>query len=307
LLRNSPRYKNSRTRKKFDIIGVNDISLDCEKMAEELCNPGSTIEVELWNRQYAAGFKVEMLDVATRSSVTFPNELRGISISIKPRARVALLGRPDSGKSTVLQCLLRVLEPSRGRVMLSNWNATALGIQAVRSIVGIVSKDVPIIAGTWRTNLDPEGEYSDCKVWGILKTVGLMTHVRSCREGLNTTITYGGAEVSTSHRQLVGLARMLLRQPPVLLVDDNVFSATSGNLEFAEAVRHIVLTHFPMSTVIATSSSTGDVIGFDHAFFINNGAVTEHGPVEDFLSRSDLLTTVDAETVEASPLQGTDL
>ena len=203
----------------FDIVAVNGASRSVEAIAKELCEPPKTLDLILWSSADVNGMAVNVSNLVAGYGNAKP-VLHGISVDIAPRTRCGFAGKTGCGKSTVLLCLLRVLEPRQGTIHIGGRDARRMGLAALRKIVGLVPQDPTMFQGSWRFNVDPFDEFSDARVWQALNCVQLMSHVRNLPAGIQSQVGRDGSNMSFGQRQLLSLARMVIRQPPILLLDE---------------------------------------------------------------------------------------
>jgi len=258
------------------IVGVNS-ARTAEAMAAELCDPPEVVFLDLWSARYGEGMSVTLQEL----SAGYCNEksvLHNINVDIQPRAKVGFVGTTGCGKSTALLCCLRILEPRSGRIHIGDIDARNLGLKTLRSIVGLVPQDPTVFQGTVRYNVDPFGQFPDSCVRSALEAVQFMQFVQE--GGLDTEITRDGANLSFGQKQLLSLARMVIKQPPVLLLDECT-SALDPSTQ--EAVQRTLMTQFPMTTIIAVAHRVETILDFDHIVAFSCGSVVESGGVEDLL------------------------
>jgi len=259
------------------IVGVNS-ARTAEAMAEELSDPPEVVFLDLWDAKFGEGMGVTLQGLSA-GYCSDQNVLHDISVDIQPRAKVGFVGKTGCGKSTALLCCLRILEPRGGRIQIGDLDATKMGLKALRSIVGLVPQDPTVFLGTVRYNVDPFGQFPDSCVRSALEAVQLTQFVQE--DGLDTEVTPDGANMSFGQRQLLSLARMVIKQPPVLLLDECT-SALDPRTQ--EAVQQTLMTNFPMTTIIAVAHRVETILNFDHIVAFSRGTVVESGSVEDLLN-----------------------
>mmetsp|Transcript_14103 Transcript_14103/g.49655 ORF Transcript_14103/g.49655 Transcript_14103/m.49655 type:complete len:1809 (-) Transcript_14103:188-5614(-) len=263
----------------YSIVAVNGIARSAGSMAEELCNPPAAVWLDLWQSKYAGGMRVQLEDLSAGYG-NDPSVLRGISIDVPACARFGLVGKSGCGKTTALQCILRLLEPRSGRILLGGLDASKLGLAALRSIVGIVPQEPVLFRGSWRENLDPFNQYPDGRLWEALQNLALMPLARSSPGGLDAPVCPSGANISLGQKQLLSIARMLVRQPPVLLLDECTSALDPHSQEVA---RNSIMNDFPMSTVLAAAHRAEALRGFGSVVVLEDGEVVKRGSTEEIL------------------------
>jgi ABC-type multidrug transport system fused ATPase/permease subunit len=157
-----------------------------------------------------------VFDNATlRYAPQFDPSLSDLSLEIKAGSNTAIVGRTGSGKSTLAMALLATIVPEKGRILVDNIDIAAVDKQALRERITFVAQDPVLFPGSMRQNLDPMDEYSDEECEGVLEKI--------CGRHLWTLTTYieaGGRNLSQGQRQLIALARTLLKQSPIVILDE---------------------------------------------------------------------------------------
>jgi ATP-binding cassette subfamily C protein CydC len=147
--------------------------------------------------------------------------LDGLSLDIPAGTRVAILGPSGAGKSTLAALALKVAAPTSGRVLLGGVDTAAMPPEAVRARIAWLSQSTHVFADTVRANLllgRPQAD--DAALWQALAQAGLDEVVRALPEGLDTWIGEAGAGLSGGQQRRIALARALLSQAPILILDE---------------------------------------------------------------------------------------
>ncbi|KAG8772811.1 hypothetical protein FRC15_002458 [Serendipita sp. 397] len=233
------------------------------------------------------GISVE--DLWVRYSETSPDVLLGLSFEIRPGEKVGVVGRTGSGKTTLCAAFLRVVEARQGRIMVDGIDISKIGLEDLRTRITVVSQDVALFEGSVRSNLDPFEEHSDEECWDVLRRCHLATNLSTSetngaqakgtlkkRKAVFTTleeqISVAGGSLSAGQRQLVALARAMLRRSQVVLTDE----ATSAiDLELDDQIQQTIRQELGDATVITIAHRLRTVIEYDRILVLDRGRIVE--------------------------------
>ena len=203
---------------------------------------------------------IEFQDVCMRYRSDTPLVLRGISLEVKGGSSLGLVGRTGSGKSSLLASLMRVAELSSGRILLDGIDIATVSLHSLRSAICIVPQDPTLFSGDIRGNIDPFGERTDDEIWAALRALRLEELIR-CRDGqLLSEVKEDGANLSVGQRQLLCLARALMRRTRVIFLDE---ATQSLDLESERAVSDALSNSFSSATTITVAHRLSTIIQCD--------------------------------------------
>ena len=220
------------------------------------------------------------------------------SLTINPGERVAVLGAIGSGKSTLIKLISGLYRPTEGRIMLDEVDMTQLAPEYVREHVGYLSQDVRLFQGTLRDNLAlglPSP--SDEQILSAARITGLDKLISSHPLGLGIEITEGGRGLSGGQRQLVGLTRMLIARPRIMLLDE---PTASMDPQLEELVAERVFGTSPKDTTLVVVTHKPAMLKyFTRIIILDRGKIVADGPSNQILQR--LRDSVQAQQASQKP------
>ncbi|EDV31158.2 uncharacterized protein Dana_GF14687 [Drosophila ananassae] len=211
------------------------------------------------------------------------NVLKSLSFEIKPREKVGIVGRTGAGKSSLINALFR-LSYNDGSIIIDKRDTNAMGLHDLRSKISIIPQEPVLFSGSMRYNLDPFEEYSDEKLWRSLEEVKLKEVVADLPSGLQSKITEGGTNFSVGQRQLVCLARAILRENRILVMDEataNVDPQTDG------LIQATIRNKFKECTVLTIAHRLHTIMDSDKVLVMDAGRVVEFGTPYELLTEAD--------------------
>ncbi|XP_065214443.1 multidrug resistance-associated protein 1-like [Planococcus citri] len=206
--------------------------------------------------------------------------LKGITAYVDGGQKVGIVGRTGAGKSSLTLSLFRIIESAGGEISIDGVDIASLGLHSVRAKLTIIPQDPVLFSGSLRVNLDPAGEYSDDRVWRSLELAHLKSYVSSLAAGLEYEVTEGGENFSVGQRQLICLARALLRKTKVLILDE---ATAAVDLETDELIQTTIRSEFRDCTVLTIAHRLNTIMDYDKIMVLDKGLVVEYDSPEVLL------------------------
>jgi ATP-binding cassette subfamily C protein LapB len=202
--------------------------------------------------------------------------LNGVSFSLKPGERVGIIGRSGSGKSTLGRLLMGFYEPAQGQFLLDGLDPRQMDIADLRSQIGYVAHDLPLLAGSLRDNLTLGARYvSDARMLEVAVMTGVIDLARQHPLGFERPVGERGQLLSGGQRQAVLLARALLLDPPILLLDEPTSHMDNAS---EDALRLRLHETVPGKTLLLVTHRTSMLSLVDRLIVMDNGRVLMDGP-----------------------------
>jgi len=234
--------------------------------------------------------------------------LHAVSCVIQAGEKIGVCGRTGAGKSTLMVSLFRIVEPSRGRILIDGVDISTIGLIDLRARLTIIPQDPMLFTGSIRTNVDILGGHGDPAIWSALERAGLGSTVRdmvqdseagaSMKLGLDSVVAEGGLSLSAGQRQLLCLARALLRDSKVLMLDEATASVDATTDEY---VQRAIRAEFKSATCLVIAHRLDTIIDSDRVMVLDKGSVVELDSPQQLLSQADgVFTALVRETGPAS-------
>ncbi|TFK56635.1 pleiotropic drug resistance ABC transporter [Heliocybe sulcata] len=229
-------------------------------------------------------------NLVVRYAPDLPAVLSDISFVIEPSEKIGVVGRTGSGKSTLALSLLRMVEPSMGRIIVDDIDVSTIGLDDLRSRITMVSQDVSLFSGTLRSNLDPFEEHTDEECWDVLERCHLLPLLKksdpsgpSSSVNLDMPISQGGS-LSAGERQLVALARAILRKTSIIILDEATSQIDS---QLDDQIQKTIREELASAMVITIAHRLKTIIDYDRILVLDKGRVVEFDQPRRLLRKPD--------------------
>ena len=198
---------------------------------------------------------------------------------------VALTGRSGSGKSTIIDLMLGLLEPTTGKISIRGLSPR-LAISEFQNEISYIPQDVHIFPGTVRENIQVgmgDQEVSDSKIWKVLSQVQLKNHIKSMSKGLDYQLGEFGNVLSGGQRQRIGIARALLSSPKILVMDESTSALDS---ETEDSILKVLKNLQPRLTIVAIAHKLSTLVNSDRIIYVAEGRIEAQGTFKEVLKNN---------------------
>lgn len=246
--------------------------------------------------------EVNRLEVAY--SADLPLVLKDVSFTIRAGQRIGIVGRTGAGKSSLTLSLLRLLEPRDGSIHIDGIDISTIKLKSLRSRIAFIPQDPVLFSGTVRFNLDYFKQVPESKLKEALRRVKLVAEEGDDKPGLFTLdspISAGGANMSQGQRQLLCLARVLIKNPKIIILDEAT-SAVDNKTDLL--IQDTIRTEFS-GTLIVVAHRLRTIAPFDQVMVMSDGKVAEFGKPAELLKSKSLFYNLVQDSGDKEFLTGT--
>ncbi|NWW33878.1 MRP2 protein, partial [Panurus biarmicus] len=233
--------------------------------------------------------EIQFVDYKVRYRPELDLVLQGITCNIGSTEKVGVVGRTGAGKSSLTNCLFRVLEAAGGKIIIDDVDIATIGLHDLRNNLTIIPQDPVLFTGTLRMNLDPFDQYSDEEVWKALELAHLKTYVQGLPEGLLHLVSEGGENLSVGQRQLVCLARALLRKAKILILDE---ATAAVDLETDNLIQTTIRSEFADCTVLTIAHRLHTIMDSNRVMVLHAGQIVEFDSPEELLMKQGIFSAM---------------
>ncbi|XP_046598085.1 ATP-binding cassette sub-family C member 4-like isoform X1 [Neodiprion lecontei] len=209
-------------------------------------------------------------NVTMRYADNEPPVLKDLNVDIKPGWKVGIVGRTGAGKSSLVSALFRLHDGvTDGEIIIDGINTRSVGLHELRRGISIIPQEPILFSETLRYNLDPFGHYSDTELWHSLREVELENMISS----LDIPVAEGGANFSVGQRQLICLARAILKENKLLVLDE-----VTANIDpiTDKLIQNTISRRFAECTVVTIAHRLNTVMNSDRVLVMGEGRILEY-------------------------------
>ncbi|WZZ03807.1 hypothetical protein YC2023_089728 [Brassica napus] len=250
---------------------------------------------------------IKFEDVYLRYRTGLPPVLHGLSFSVSPSEKVGVVGRTGAGKSSMLNALFRIVEVEKGRITIDDYDVAKFGLMDLRRVLSIIPQSPVLFSGqcvvydnivsmfllflyenlcfylgTVRFNIDPFSEHNDADLWEALQRAHIKDVIARNPFGLDAEVSEGGENFSVGQRQLLSLARALLRRSKILVLDE---ATASVDVRTDSLIQKTIREEFKSCTMLVIAHRLNTIIDCDKILVLSFGQVLEYDSPQQLLSR----------------------
>ncbi|KAF5944081.1 hypothetical protein HYC85_018158 [Camellia sinensis] len=227
---------------------------------------------------------IKFENVVLRYRPELPPVLHGLSFTVPPSDKVGIVGRTGAGKSSMLNSLFRIVELERGRILIDGYDIAKFGLTDLRKVLGIIPQAPVLFSGTVRFNLDPFSEHNDADLWEALERAHLKDVIRRNSLGLEAEVSEAGENFSVGQRQLLSLARALLRRSKILVLDE---ATAAVDVRTDALIQKTIREEFKSCTMLIIAHRLNTIIDCDRIILLEAGRVLEYATPEELLQNDE--------------------
>ncbi|XP_044754614.1 multidrug resistance-associated protein 1 isoform X1 [Coccinella septempunctata] len=238
------------------------------------------IENKAPNNSWPEVGNVAFRDLSVRYRPGLDLVLKKLSFNITGGEKVGIVGRTGAGKSSLTLSLFRIIEAAEGAIEIDGVNISEIGLHSLRSRLTIIPQDAVLFSGSLRMNLDPFDAHSDEEVWKALEQAHLKSFVQALPAALSHEVTEGGENLSVGQRQLICLARALLRKTKILILDE---ATAAVDLETDDLIQSTIRREFKECTVLTIAHRLNTIMDSDRVIVLDKGIIVEFDTPQNLL------------------------
>ncbi|XP_048247431.1 ATP-binding cassette sub-family C member 5-like isoform X1 [Haliotis rufescens] len=227
-----------------------------------------------------------------------PLALKGVTFSVEPQEKIGIVGRSGSGKSSLGVALFRLVEAASGTIVIDGIDISKVSHYNLRSKLAIIPQDPVLFVGTVRYNLDPFSEHAEVSLWDALKKCHVKDTIAGLDDKLDAMVVENGENFSVGERQLLCLARALLRHSKILMLDE---ATAAIDTETDTLVQTTIKETFSDCTMLIIAHRLNTVLSCDRIMVMEDGKVVEFDKPSALMSKSDSKFKAMLEATEGQP------
>ncbi|EJU03263.1 P-loop containing nucleoside triphosphate hydrolase protein [Dacryopinax primogenitus] len=250
---------------------------------------------------WPASGSLQVHNLQARYSEEGPKVLKNVSFEVKSGERIGIVGRTGSGKSSLALSLLRLI-PTTGEVEFDGILTRNIRLDTLRQNMAIIPQDPSLLSGNLRSNLDPVGEHDDVALNSALRAVGLIGQSGGGKHNgcnLDTAVASSGSNFSVGQRQLIALARAMVRGTKVLILDE---ATASVDAETDQLIQRSIRKELKGTTLLTIAHRLQTIMDYDKILVMESGELVEFGSPLSLLERNSMFRALVEGSADAQHL-----
>jgi len=207
--------------------------------------------------------------------------LKDLSFKVSSGEKIGIVGRTGSGKSTIALSLFRIVEPLAGKIWIDGVDISQIGLETLRKNITIIPQEPTIFSGTLRSNLDPFNEYSEREILEVIQKAQLDNLITTNNKGIDFPINEGGGNLSAGEKQLICIARAVLRKSKIIVMDE---ATASIDINTEHSIQELMNDAFKDSTMLIIAHRINTIINCNKVMVLSYGELKEFDTPENLLS-----------------------
>ena len=230
--------------------------------------------------------KIEVINLYMKYRENYDYALKGLSFTIDSEMKTGIIGRTGAGKSSIMQAHFRLVNPDKGFIYIDGQDYMKAGLNEIRKQMSVIPQTATLFMASLKDNLDPFHNHSDEEIINVLNEVNLNNLLNELPNGLDSQINSKGLSLSAGQKQLVCLARAILRKNKILMIDEATANVDS---ETDEIIQAQLKKNFKHSTLLIIAHRLRTVIESDWIIVIDQGCTKEQGPPKELVKNQESL------------------
>ncbi|KAH9100105.1 hypothetical protein LEN26_016183 [Aphanomyces euteiches] len=211
-----------------------------------------------------------------------PLVLKDVNVHIQSGEKIGIVGRTGAGKSSLIMALFRINELASGSIKIDGMDISKVGVKTLRSAIAIIPQTPVLFKGTLHNYLDPFSEFTDDELWSALQKVKLIDRISSVEGKLDSPVEENGENFSVGERQMLCMARALLRQARIVVMDE---ATAAIDHETDQNLQRVIRTEFASSTVLTIAHRLDTVLDSDRILAFDQGRLVQCDSPKSLISQ----------------------
>ncbi|CAO3644968.1 unnamed protein product [Cunninghamella blakesleeana] len=282
------------------MYAMNEMNMNAVERVSEYLNieeeAPAHIEGHIPRHTWPEKGSIQVKDLEVKYAPETPSVLHNLTFEVQPRQKVAIVGRTGSGKSSLALSFFRFMEATKGSITIDGIDISTIGLEDLRSRITIIPQDPVLFSGTLRSNLDPFGNHDDATLWAALKRSHLLntnkdsdanSHSSSSQSSditLDSTVSENGNNFSQGQRQLIALARALVRKSSLIILDE---ATSSVDFDTDRRIQNTIRDEFADVTILTIAHRINTIIDYDRILVLDQGKLIEYDTPYNLITKEE--------------------